>query len=46
VIDDVLRGAAGALRNVRRIDVVERVPGSRSTDFWGIARVDDPVGIP
>jgi hypothetical protein len=32
-------GMAGAFRTARNVDVVERVPGSSSTDFWGIAHV-------
>ncbi len=32
-------GLAGAFARQRELDVVERVPGSSSTDFWGIAHV-------
>jgi hypothetical protein len=36
-------GLASAFARERAIEVVERVPGSSSTDFWGIAHV--PSGI-
>jgi hypothetical protein len=32
-------GMAGAFAQARDVEVVERVPGSSSTDFWGIAHV-------
>jgi hypothetical protein len=32
-------GLAAAFARARQVDVVERVPGSSSTDFWGIAHV-------
>ncbi len=32
-------GLASAFARAREVDVVERVPGSSSTDFWGIAHV-------
>jgi hypothetical protein len=32
-------GLAPAFERQRRIDVVERYPGSSSTDFWGVAHV-------
>jgi hypothetical protein len=32
-------GTAEMFRRQRRLDVIERVPGSSSTDFWGIAHV-------
>jgi len=32
-------GLVGAFDDERRLEVVERVPGSSSTDFWGIAHV-------
>ena len=32
-------GMADAFRRQRTLDVIERVPGSSSTDFWGIAHV-------
>jgi hypothetical protein len=32
-------GMGAAFAQQRRLDVVERVPGSSSTDFWGIAHV-------
>jgi hypothetical protein len=36
-------GMARAFAQARDLDVIERVPGSSSTDFWGIAHV--PSGI-
>jgi hypothetical protein len=36
-------GMAGAFRQARDIEVVERVPGSSSTDFWGIAHVPSRI---
>jgi hypothetical protein len=32
-------GLARAFKRARNVEVVERVPGSSSTDFWGIAHV-------
>jgi hypothetical protein len=32
-------GMRGAFRRSRTLEVIERVPGSSSTDFWGIAHV-------
>ena len=32
-------GMGSAFARAREIEVVERVPGSSSTDFWGIAHV-------
>ena len=32
-------GMGGAFARARHLDVAERVPGSSSTDFWGIAHV-------
>jgi hypothetical protein len=32
-------GMADALRRQRTLEVIERVPGSSSTDFWGIAHM-------
>jgi hypothetical protein len=32
-------GLAAAFERTRDVDVVERVPGSSSTDFWGVAHV-------
>jgi len=36
-------GLASAFKAAREIDVVERVPGSSSTDFWGIAHVPSQI---
>jgi hypothetical protein len=36
-------GMARAFAKARKVDVVERVPGSSSTDFWGIAHVPSQI---
>jgi hypothetical protein len=36
-------GMARAFARSRELDVVERVPGSSSTDFWGIAHVPSQI---
>src|SRR5438477_12994848 len=36
-------GMASAFRRARDVEVVERVPGSSSTDFWGIAHVASQI---
>lgn len=36
-------GFAAAFEEQRELDVIERVPGSSSTDFWGIAHVPSQV---
>ncbi len=36
-------GLAGALARATHVEVVERVPGSSSTDFWGIAHVPSQI---
>jgi hypothetical protein len=36
-------GLAGAFAAAREVEVVERVPGSSSTDFWGIAHVPSQI---
>jgi hypothetical protein len=36
-------GMASAFAQARDVEVVERVPGSSSTDFWGIAHVPSQV---
>ena len=36
-------GLAAEFANARDIEVVERVPGSSSTDFWGIAHVPSEI---
>jgi hypothetical protein len=36
-------GMASAFARARHVDVVDRVPGSSSTDFWGIAHVPSQV---
>jgi hypothetical protein len=36
-------GMASAFARAREVDVVERVPGSSSTDFWGIAHVPSQI---
>ena len=36
-------GMATAFARAHRVDVVERVPGSSSTDFWGIAHVPSQI---
>ena len=36
-------GLAKAFAPARDVDVVERVPGSSSTDFWGIAHVPSQI---
>ena len=36
-------GTGGAFARAREAEVVERVPGSSSTDFWGIAHVPSQI---
>ena len=36
-------GLASAFARAREVEVVERVPGSSSTDFWGIAHVPSQI---
>lgn len=36
-------GMEGAFARARDVEVVERVPGSSSTDFWGIAHVPSQI---
>jgi hypothetical protein len=36
-------GLRGAFERARAVEVVERVPGSSSTDFWGIAHVPSEI---
>jgi hypothetical protein len=36
-------GLGGAFARARQVEVVERVPGSSSTDFWGIAHVPSQI---
>src|SRR6266540_1123394 len=36
-------GLASAFARARDVEVVERVPGSSSTDFWGIAHVPSAI---
>ena len=36
-------GLGGAFGGARDVEVVERVPGSSSTDFWGIAHVPSQI---
>ena len=36
-------GMGGAFARARDAEVVERVPGSSSTDFWGIAHVPSQI---
>jgi hypothetical protein len=36
-------GLASAFKESREVEVVERVPGSSSTDFWGIAHVPSQI---
>ena len=36
-------GMAGEFASARDVDVVERVPGSSSTDFWGVAHVPSQI---
>lgn len=36
-------GMGGELEDERDVEVVERVPGSSSTDFWGIAHVPSTI---
>ena len=36
-------GLAKAFQSARDVEVVERVPGSSSTDFWGIAHVPSQI---
>jgi hypothetical protein len=36
-------GLKTALAKPRKVDIVERVPGSSSTDFWGIAHVPSQI---
>jgi hypothetical protein len=36
-------GLDGAFARVHEVEVVERVPGSSSTDFWGIAHVPSQI---
>ena len=38
-------GLAAAFARARDVEVVERVPGSSSTDFWGVAHVPSQVEI-
>jgi hypothetical protein len=38
-------GLAADFAGAREVDVVERVPGSSSTDFWGIAHVPSQIEI-
>src|SRR4051794_24746957 len=38
-------GEAGTFGQARDVDVVERVPGSSSTDFWGVAHVPSQIEI-
>ena len=36
-------GLAGAFARARDVEIVERVPGSSSTDFWGFAHVPSQI---
>ena len=36
-------GLASAFARAREVDVVERVPGSSSTDFWGVAHIPSQI---
>ena len=36
-------GLAGAFKRAREVDIVERVPGSSSTDFWGVPHVPSQI---
>jgi hypothetical protein len=36
-------GLGSAFKQARDLDVVERVPGSSSTDFWGVAHVPSEI---
>ena len=36
-------GLGAAFRRATEVDVVERVPGSSSTDFWGVAHVPSQI---
>src|SRR4249920_3550193 len=36
-------GLGDAFVGARHVDVVERVPGSSSTDFWGVAHVPSEI---
>ena len=36
-------GMGGEFASARDVDVVERVPGSSSTDFWGVAHVPSQI---
>lgn len=36
-------GLGSAFARARRLEVIERVPGSSSTDFWGIAHVPSQI---
>src|SRR6185503_2455177 len=36
-------GLASAFKRARDVEVVERVPGSSSTDFWGVAHVPSQI---
>jgi hypothetical protein len=36
-------GLGGEFASARDVDVVERVPGSSSTDFWGVAHVPSQI---
>jgi hypothetical protein len=36
-------GVASAFKRERDVEVVERVPGSSSTDFWGVAHVPSKI---
>lgn len=38
-------GLGSALAQARGVEVVERVPGSSSTDFWGIAHVPSEIEL-
>jgi hypothetical protein len=38
-------GLAAGFEGARKVEVVERVPGSSSTDFWGIAHVPSQIEI-
>src|SRR3954447_395966 len=36
-------GLGGEVAQAREVDVIERVPGSSSTDFWGVAHVPSQI---
>src|SRR6185312_17292185 len=36
-------GLGSAFKRARDVEVVERVPGSSSTDFWGVAHVPSQI---